>query len=246
VKDSTRLDLESLFDTTLEAVQAHRQEINDLDEYNHNHGNNMVENMRIIADAVSNQGGKPPSETLRRASQALEARGMGGTSQYYATGLNQAAERLQGHSQMSRGDVMALVQSLLGAVPSQGHPQQMETGSSVLEHVMGLAGSQGQAAQDGGDLLAQTLSTLGNAQQPAVESQAQGPGGNDLLETLLPAGLAFLQAQQSGATTGQAAGQALMSVLSGGQGNSLQAQTPRDAAGGFIIQSILGALLNRR
>jgi hypothetical protein len=66
------------------------------------------------------------------------------------------------------------------------------------------------------------------------------------LETLLPAGLAFLQAQQSGATTGQATGQALMSILSGGQGIPLQAQTPRDAAGGFIIQSILGALLNRR
>jgi hypothetical protein len=71
-------------------------------------------------------------------------------------------------------------------------------------------------------------------------------GIGDVLSTLLPAGLAFLQAKQSGADTASAAGHALMSTLVGGQINPLQAGTPRAAAGSLIAQSILQALGNRR
>jgi hypothetical protein len=68
---------------------------------------------------------------------------------------------------------------------------------------------------------------------------------DDLLSTLLPAGLAFFQAKQSGADTSEAIGQALMGVLAGGQANPLQANTPRDAAGGLVAQSILQALAGK-
>jgi hypothetical protein len=68
----------------------------------------------------------------------------------------------------------------------------------------------------------------------------------DVLSTLLPAGLAFLQAKQTGADTTSAIGQALSGALMGGQMNPLQSGTPRGAAGGLIAQSILQALTSRR
>jgi len=218
------LDLSKLFDVALQSMTAHRQEINDLDGYNGNHGDNMVENLRLITEALQAKSSQPPAEALQYAGQKLQSQGRGGTSQYYAKGLSQAAEQLQGRSSLGGSDVMSLVQSLLGAIPSQGHPQQVQAGGSVLEQVLGLAGGQ----------------------QPQARPQDSGLDLGDVLNALLPAGLAFLQAKQSGTDTATAAGQALMGALMGGQVNPLQANTPRTAAGGLIAQSLLQALTGRR
>jgi hypothetical protein len=216
-------NLSELFDAALQAMAAHRQEINALDGYNGNHGDNMVENVRLITEALQARRSRPPAEALRYAGQRLQSQGHGGTSQYYARGLSQAAEQLQGRSSLDRNDVVSLVQSLLGAIPSQGHPQQIQAGGSVLEQVMGLMGGQ----------------------PTRPERQDDGLGVDDVLNALLPAGLAFLQAKQSGADTASAIGQALMGALTGGRVNPLQASTPRAAAGGLIAQSILQSLVSR-
>jgi hypothetical protein len=212
-------DLSDLFGVALQAMTANRQEINALDGHNGNHGDNMVENLRLITDSLQEKSSQTPAEALGYASQRLQSQGHGGTSQYYATGLSQAAEQLQGRSSLDGNDVTSLLQVLLGAIPSQGHQPQPQAGGSVLEQVLGMAS--GQPPQDGSlDM-------------------------DDVLNVLLPAGLAFLQAKQSGADTTTAAGQALMGALTGGQMNPLQAGTPRAAAGGLIAQSILQALATR-
>jgi hypothetical protein len=278
--NQSALDLSNLFGAALQTMTAQRQEINALDGHNGNHGDNMVENLRMITEALDAKKSQPPSEALRFASQQLQSKGHGGTSQYYARGLNDAAEQLQGRSSMGQPEVMSLVQSLLGAIPSQGHPQQMQGTGSVLEQVLGMAA--GQQPQAGGGMLEQVLG-MAAGQQPQTEGgmldqvlgmaggqQPQAGGGilgqilgmtggqqpqagghddeldmGDVLSTLLPAGLAFLQAKQSGADTASALGQALTSALMGGQVNPLQAGTPRAAAGGLIAQSILQALTSR-
>jgi hypothetical protein len=225
--NQSTLDLGDLFGAALQAVTAHRQEINDLDGYNGNHGDNMVENVRMIMDALKEKSSQPPSEALGYASQRLQSNGRGGTSQYYARGLGQAAQQLQGRSTIENNDVMTIVQSLLGAIPSQGVQQQPQPGGSVLDQVLGLAGAQPSPAGPG-----------------ALDD---GLDLGDVLNVLVPAGLAFLQAKQSGADTAQAAGQALVGALmGGGRVNPLQAGTPRAAAGGLIAQSILQALTGRR
>lgn len=217
-------DLSELFGAALQAMTAHRQEVNALDGYNGNHGDNTVENLRTIVRALQERSSQPPAEALAYASQRLQADGRGGTSQYYARGLSQAAGQLQGRSELESNDVMSLVHSLLGAIPSQGYQQQPQAGDSVLDQVLGMAA--GRPAPGG--------------------SQDDGLDVGDVLSALLPAGLAFLQAKQSGADTASAAGQALMGVLMGGQVNPLQAGTPRAAAGGLIAQSMLQALTGRR
>jgi len=225
-------DLSNLFGAALEAMAANRQEINDLDGYNGNHGDNMVENLRLITESLQEKSSQTPAEALGYASQRLQSQGRGGTSQYYARGLGQAAEQLQGRSSLDGNDVMSLVQMLLGAIPSEGHEPQPQAGGSVLEQVLGMASEQ--------------------PPQTRPFDQAQGrPQDSDLdlddvLNVLLPAGLAFLQAKQSGADTASAAKQVLMSALMGRQVNPLQANTPRTAAGGLMAQSILQALATQR
>jgi hypothetical protein len=217
-------DLSDLFDVALQTMTAHRQEINALDGHNGNHGDNMVENLRMTTEALRAQRSQPPAEALRYASQTLQERGRGGTSQYYARGLGQAADQLQGRSAVGSDDVVSLVQSLLGAIPSQGSQRDRQAGGSVLEQVMGLVGGQPRQARPQGD----------------------GLGLDDVVSALLPAGLVFLQAQQSGADMTSAAQQAVIAALMGGQVNPLQAGTPRAAAGSLIAQSMLQALAGRR
>ena len=217
-------DLNDLFGAALQAMTANRQEINTLDGYNGNHGDNMVENLRLITESLQEKSSQTPAEALGYASQRLQSHGRGGPSQYYARGLSQAAEQLQGRSSLDGNDVTSLLQSLLGAIPSEGHQPQPQAGGSVLEQVLGMA----------------------TGQPPQAGPQDSGLDLDDVLNVLLPAGLAFLQAKQSGADTASAASQVLMSALMGGQMNPLQASTPRAAAGGLIAQSILQALATRR
>jgi hypothetical protein len=360
-------------------METKRQAINDLDGYNGNHGDNMVQNLRVITAALEEREGASPTEALRYASDELETRGRGSTSQYYVSGLNQAAERFEGRSELSRGDVLTLVQSLLSAVPSEGHPQQMETGSSVFDQVLGLAGSQlpqggegtpgsplegflgaqgvqggegtpgaglgtlfgtpppqaggdepgsplegflsaqgtpggqsslgaaigaildaeppqgdvdapdapvagflgaeqsqdsqdalggmlgallggqslqgdenapdlplgallGSTPQQGGENpLSGMLGALLGGQQSQPGQQGENRPGN-LIQALLPAAMAFLQAKQSGAEMPAAMGQALMTLLANRRMDPLQVGTPRSAAGGLVAQSMLQAL----
>jgi len=220
----TKVDLSALFAKALNTVTANREEINRLDGYNGDHGDNMVENLRVITEALRAKRAEPASKALQYASQQLEENGQGGSSRYYADGLKQAAEQLQGQTKIGKNDVAALVLSLLNVLPSEGYPERAELGGNVLEQVMEQA----------------------KRQQSQAESQKSDLNVADLISTLLPMGLAFMQAKQSGADSSSAALQALMSSLMSGGMNPLQANSPRTAAGGLIAQSILKALLGSR
>ena len=212
------VDLASLFGVALKALKSNRQDINQLDGYNGNHGDNMVENMSIITQALQAKRSEAPSDALQYASQVLQEQGKGGSSQYYAQGLNQAADQYQGQAQLSASDIMPLLNAILGAVPSESAPQQSQTAGSVLEQMMGLAS------------------------QPQPQPKAGGADVASLLNTLLPAGMAFLQAKASGADSMSAAQQAMMKAFLGGTVNPLQTGKPRSAAAGLVVQSILQAL----
>lgn len=219
----SQVDLADLFAVAQQSIAAHQQEINDLDGYNGNHGDNMTENVQLIVDALQERRDQPPASALHHASQRVQTEGRGGTSQYYAQGLERAAAQLQGRSSLSSNDAMSLVQALLGAIPNEGHPDQSQAGGSVLDQVLSM--SQAQTSQQ----------------------KEQGSPLGGLLKSLLPAALAYFRAQQSGGDATAAAGQALLGALTGSQEvNPLQSGTPRAAAGGLIAQSILKALMGGR
>mgnify|MGYP003564895107 CR=1 FL=1 len=223
-REEQEVNLGSLFGQVLEAVTSHREEINSLDGFNGNHGDNMVENIGMIARVLQEDSSLPPADALRHASEQLQSDGRGGTSKYYAEGLSKAASQFQDRSSLDTGDVLSLVQTLMSTIPAEGHQQQPQAGGSVLD-VLGLLGGQ-----------------QGQPQSQPEQQEEDGVDMGDVLDVLLPAGLAFLQAKQSGADTKEAAGQALMGALTREQVNPFEANTPRAAAGGVVVQSLLKAL----
>jgi len=228
-------DLADLFNAALQAVATHRQELNILDGVNGNHGDNMVDNVHLIVESLQAQRSRPPAEALRYASQRLQSDGRGDTSQYYAGGLGQAAEQLQGHATLDANDVMLLAQSLLGAIPSQA-------GGSVLEQFLRPpAAPRMQGMTD----VPPSATSLASA-LPQGASQDSGQRLGNVLNVLVPAGLAFLQAQQAGADSASAAGQALTGVLLGGYVDPLQSGNSRTAAAGLIVKSMLQMLNSQR
>ena len=116
-------DLGDIFNVALQGMMSKRQLVNDLDGYNGNHGNNMVVNLDLITKALKAQPDRNPSDALAYAANQLRTEGQGGTSQYYTKGLEQAAQRLEGHSSVSQGDVMDLLQTLWEQSPARAIPR---------------------------------------------------------------------------------------------------------------------------
>jgi hypothetical protein len=220
-------DLASSFGAALGALRDNRTQVNQLDGFNGNHGDNMVHNVGVIQKALQSNAAQPPSAALQAAAKRLQTQGRGGTSQYYARGLSQAASQLSGQSALNNNDVMTLVQSVLGAVPAQSNGQAANAApaqsgaDSVLGALLGMAGGGGQPGQSG----AQPTNSLG-------------------LDDVIRAGESFVQAKQAGSDNMTAITQAAMSGLMGSQ--PLQSGSPQAAAGGLLAQSVLGALLGRK
>jgi hypothetical protein len=168
---SSPVDLAGLFAVAQEAVVSHQQEINDLDGYNGNHGDNVAHTMQMIVETLHQNQDKPPAAALEQAGRRLRTEGRGGTSQHYAQRLRQSAEQLTGRPDVNAEDALVMVQTLLRAIPNRGHPQDAQAGGSVLDQVLGT--SQG---------------------QPVRQEQTGGPLGGPF-RSLVPAGLALFRAE---------------------------------------------------
>jgi len=217
-------DLSNLFGTALSTLRSNRRQINDLDGYNGNHGDNMVHNLDVITQALRSEASHSPAAALETAAQRLQTQGRGSTSQYYASGLSRAASQVRGKSALSNSDISKLTHTVLGSVPARGgyaaQTTPAQAAPSVLDSLLGLAG--GAASQAG-----------------AANSDGFG------LDDLMRAGARYLQAKQAGSDNMSAIAQAAVGAFTGSQPQQNNSYSPQSAAGGLIAQSVLGALLNR-
>ena len=213
------IDLSSLFSAAMSAVNENRDELNGMDEENHpNHGDNVYNNLGIIKNTLQSQQGQNPSDALRAAAQAVAKNGKGSTSQHYAQGLQQAANQLQGKSQLDHNDVASLLTSMLGAGVQQ--PSQQATA---------------------GDPISSLLSLVAGPQQPQ-QAAAQPADMQNLMGKAVPAAMEFMRAKQAGASTPAAAIQAAMGVMS--SSDPMQAGSARGASNGLIAQGVMQALMS--
>jgi hypothetical protein len=212
------IDLSSLFGAAMSAVNQNRSQLNNMDNTNHpNHGDHVYNNLGIIQNTLQSQQTQNPSDALRAAAQAVAKNGKGSTSQDYAQGLQQAANQLQGKSQLDHNDVASLLTSMLGAGVQQ--PSQQATAGDPISSLLNLvAGPQPQQA----------------AAQPA--------GTQNLMSKAVPAAMQFMRAKQAGASTPAAAIQAAMSAMS--SSNPMQAGSSRGASNGLIAQGVMQALMS--
>ncbi len=204
--ESPSIDLASLFKAAAQVISEHKEDINALDGYNGNHGDNTLQNVQMVMDTLTEHQADPPDQALRLAGAKLSENGHGGTSQYYSRGLLQAADKLSGKTDLKASDGISLIQSLLGALPAQGYPKPEESTPSVLDLFAGMAGGGAQAqpaqvqqpqAQPGqmGGLL-DLLTGLAGAQGPSAPQAQPQPGQMGDLVSLLT-GLTGAQGAQA-------------------------------------------------
>lgn len=175
-----QVDLLNIFNQVSKTLKTNQNSLNEADEYNHDHGDNMVQIFEVITAAMKTKKNAEPAEQLEYAAQLLRQKSSSGSAQTYVNGLTQASKQVSGKSSIDMNTILPLLQTLL----SGG-----ETGSS---NSSGL-----------GDILG---SLLGGS---TSSTQSTGSEGLDLSD-LLGAGLSYMQSKQSGSSDMEALSKALL------------------------------------
>ena len=221
---SKSVNLANMFGAVTKELAANRQELNRADDYNHDHGDNMVEIFDTITKAAKAKKTAEPSEQLAYAAERLGQQSSSGSAQIYQQGLVKASQEFKG-KKLDSNNLMSLVSTLMGAdKPAKPAAQ---TGSSdmlgsLLTGMMG--GGTGQSG--GGPDLANLLGG-GQTGKPEAQSGSAGMLGS-LLTGMMGGG-----AGQSGEAPD------LADLLGGGQTGKPAAQS----GSGDMLGSLLGGLL---
>jgi hypothetical protein len=255
-----RVDLVNIFKSVTQVLAQNQQALDQADEYNHDHGTNMVQSFQTITNSLQQKQGKSDSSALSYAAKNLSKNTNSSSGQLYAKGLTQAAAKFKGKSVDTKG-ALDLLQTLIGGGQTSSQSTQ-SAGSDILGTLLGQMTGGGQSQSSGssgssGDLLgtllgqttgAEGVSPTATSQQggdvlstllgglTGSQSSSSGSGGGLDLGDLVNAGVSFMQAKQQGGSTAQALIQAFMTAS--GMGNS----THRTQSTGLVINSFLQAL----
>ena len=156
---SNGVDLFKLFQAVSGTLKENQTALNQADDHNRDHGDNMVEIFELITQAIGEQKGAEPAGQLSYASELLKKKSKSGSAALYAEGLAHASELFMGQKQVDPGNAMQLIQSLMSA----GKPSAAPSGNPFGALLSGLAGGGGQGGDDkfdAEDLLSAGLSFL--------------------------------------------------------------------------------------
>jgi len=225
------VDLAKVFGAVAKTLGENRDSLNQADDYNHDHGDHMVQTFDVITRAMKEKKNAPPADQLEYAAQLLRQQTSSGSSKLYADGLIDASNSLAGQKSITADNAMQLVQALLGA----GQPEQQAPAGAgdLLGSILGgLGGMQSQQAPaEGGDLLGSLLGGLTGG-----KSSASSQGGGIDLNTLLNAGMSYMQTRQSGGSNMDA----LLSAVVGS--SRMNTSTARSQSGTLVANTLMQVL----
>jgi hypothetical protein len=204
------LDLFQLFQGVTGQLQQNKDQLNQADEYNHDHGDNMVDTFEVITQAMRERQGADPADQLAYASEILRQR-KSGSSQLYAKGLYQASQDFKGQ-QITQNNAVNFIQTLLGG--GQPVPQQ----------------------QQGADIGGLLGSLLGGSQQQSQPQQSSGLDMGDLLQ----AGMAFMSTKSRGGSNLEAIVNAVVANSAMGSGYRSQSSSLVTNAMMSVLKGMLG------
>ena len=246
-------NLTNIFTAVTQALAENQQSLDQADEYNRDHGTNMVQTFQTITEALQKKQGSSDSAALNYAAKQLSQKTSSGSGKLYAQNLSRAASQLKGKS-IDAGSAIQLLQSLIGGQAGQAGGQ--AGGNDLLGNLLGsLAGggvSSQQSSQGGGDLLGGLLGGMTGSEESPAQQSSQ-PGG-DLLSSLLGglAGGGETSAQQSSQGSGDLLGTLLGGLTSGGGlqslaqaflgGSGMGSSTHRTQSTQVVVNSFLQAL----
>lgn len=252
------VDLAGVFQAVTKTLAENQTSLNQADNYNQDHGTNMVQTFQTITKALKTKKASSPSAALAFAARQLEKGSSSSSSQLYAQNLKQASLQFKGKEvdpssavqllqtligggqQAAGGGGGDILGSLLGGLTGQAAQSQQPAagGEDLLGSLLGgmtaSAPAGGQAASSGGGLLGSLLGGLSGSQS----SGGSGGGLQDGLDLgdLVTAGMAYMQAKQSGGSNMDALVQALMAA-SGMGGAAHRSESTR-----LVVTSFLNAL----
>ena len=184
-----QINLLDIFKQVSKTMKTNQDALNEADDYNHDHGDHMVEIFEVITAAMKEKKNADPADQLEYAAQLLRSKSSSGSAQVYAKGLTQASKDINGKS-VDLNTIVPLLQTLM----SGGEAKTAAASSSDS----GL-----------GDLLG---SLLGGTTAPEAKDTDQGLDLSDLLG----AGLSYMQSKQNGSSDVEALTKALVnSTLTG-------------------------------
>ncbi len=230
------VDLATLFQAVTQSLAENQSQLNAADEYNHDHGDNMVEVFSTITKAIEAKPKATPEKQLSHAAKVLQRTGTSGSAALYGETLS-AASKTVGSNGLTLENAMPFLQTLLGGSATQAAPQ------SPSKPQPKRPASKPKPPAD--DPLSTLLSGMENAQQLPQSGGGQQPtqpAGGDLLSTLL-GGLTSGSEQPQQSSSGDMTGD-LLSTLLGGMtaGQPQQQQQQQQPAGGDLLSTLLGGL----
>jgi hypothetical protein len=205
-KQANNLDLSKLFQAVTNSMVENREPLNRADQYNHNHGDNMVEIFRVITEAMETKQGADPADQLEYASELLRKKSQTGSAQIYAEGLSHASQEFKGQS-INADNAMTLINLLLGGQQAAPTQPSQPSGNLLGSLLSSFTGSQSTESQDGLD-----LNDLLNAGMSFMSSKQQG---KDNVESIMGALVSATQSGQSPhrAESGALVAKTLMQVI---------------------------------
>lgn len=248
------LDLTTMFKAASKTLLQNQDALNQADQYNHNHGDNMVDIFGVITKAVQAKKTAPPADQLEYAAQLLRQNPSSGSAVAYSQGLERAAQQFQG-KQFSSNSAMDLISALMGvgsdqpsSSPAGGLIGSLLGGGSssaggespagdLLTSLLGGGSAPAQSAGDSGDLIGSLLGGLTGSQS---STSRPGTGSIDTGD-LINIGMQLFQAYQSGSGKpasqgGGAAGGLLDTLLSN---SSMSSSSHRTESGKLVVDALL-------
>jgi hypothetical protein len=166
----SQIDLAQLFTQVSKALATQQTQLNQADAENHNHGDNMVEIFKLMAQAAQQKQSAGSAAQLQQAAQLVKGI-KSGSAGVYARGLQQASRQFEGQN-ISADNVLQLVQTLLGG----GQAPAVSGGAGALGDLLTqLAGGQSATSSDEinmGDLLNAGLAFLAAKDQGSSNVEA--------------------------------------------------------------------------
>jgi len=170
---SNSLDLATMFKAAAKTLKKNQESLNQADDFNHNHGDNMVETFKVITKAVESKKDAPPADQLSYASQVLRQKANSGSAAAYSDGLERAAQQFRG-KQVTPDSAVDLISALMGG---SGQTQSSSPAGGLIGSLLGSSSASSQPGSQSSDLLGSLIGGLtgGGPSQPSQ----QASGGID-------------------------------------------------------------------
>jgi hypothetical protein len=125
---TNQLNLNTIFKTVTDRLAENQDVLNQKDDFNHDHGDHMVEIFKLAQSAVAKKSKAPVNEQLQYASEVVAKEGKSGSAKLYADGFSKAAAEFS-NNDLTAGNIGNLVKAILGTEDDKGTQAANQLGS---------------------------------------------------------------------------------------------------------------------